>query len=507
MDIGYQYANKDRTSILLKFKGIFSNQTNCFLIDSGDGVDVDNLLGDNEYLSGIFLTHLHRDHYVTLGDNIQDGAEIYTSSLNYDLLKTVLSTADKHYEKSIPTKKILDSTTPVNGEQHLIGNLNLKTAPAGHTPGATSFYLQFQNNGEKQTILITGDFTRRRVAGYPGLDPKDADCIILTGATEENFRENITQATNSITEHSKSGSPTLVTSSGTNSIHIAYLLGHTVERQSGSTRISIVGQAAKIYDKLDYNVPNVDSFPVYNSEQVINKNEITISGPETPTDGGSKQLFNEIKDNSNASLFQLISSDHKTISKNRCTVNKFEIRNHPSQKTVDQLIRTVDPIQIIITHQSGADLRKYRDKYRSIVWANAEDRIHNFYVNNEWVAPDWMDRDVANRFLNKKRHQDAKLEIPDIETCKVDFTFQKVNLGAEGLNINEIIKETNNERGKYPPRQVDNDKPKKKQTQDSPNNTISISGKVVHTDENTVIIETDENTEIKNGAEVQLNNN
>jgi len=47
-------------------------------------------------------------------------------------------------------------------------DLNIKPVPAGHTPGATGFYIEFEHNDEKETILITGDFTRRSVAGYSG---------------------------------------------------------------------------------------------------------------------------------------------------------------------------------------------------------------------------------------------------------------------------------------------------------------------------------------------------
>ena len=437
MNISYQYANKENTSILLKFEGLLQNQTCCFLIDSGDGVDVDSLLGENEYLTGILLTHLHRDHYNSISDNLRDGAKLYSSKENIDLLETVLTTANNHHSKGIDIDSVMDSAEAITNSTKLLGDLTISTVPAGHTPGATSFYIQFEKGGKTETILITGDFTRRSVAGYPGLKPHNTDCIILTGATEDSFEENLTEATKKIVQHSHSGSPTLVTASGLNSVHIAYILGNAIENKGNTTQISIVGQAAKIYQKLGYDVPHVSAFPTYDSKTVLDKSEITISGPDTPTSGGSKKLFDEIRDNKNAALYQLISGNEEDIGEYNCTVNQYKYINHPSQETIDQLVRLLNPKQLIVTHQNGSDLRKYRDKYNSVVWACNDNREHTFYRNKNWIAPEWVNDRTAKNLLNDTSN--TKLEIPKLDTDSIEFSRQDLNFESEGVDVNKVF--------------------------------------------------------------------
>jgi len=120
--------------------------------------------------------------------------------------------------------------------------------------------------------------------------------LFLTGVTSDSFTENLNDSLENVFEHTLSGSPTLVSASSLDGVHFAYLLGHIIEKSDrDSTTISIVGQAAKIYEKLEYDVPNVESHPQYGGADIIYRSEITISGPSLPTTGSSELLFNKIK--------------------------------------------------------------------------------------------------------------------------------------------------------------------------------------------------------------------
>ncbi len=449
MNISFQYANRNNTSVLLKFDGVIENQTICLLVDAGEGVDVDSLIDEeeDEYLTGILLTHLHLDHYVSLDENLRDGAKIYTSEENKELLDTVLSEANSNRDSSFNTQKIQSAIKPIPDGVTIGGELEIIPVPAGHTPGATGFYIEFEGSDGTETILITGDFTRRKVAGYPGLPLCDTDTLILTGATSDNFRDSVTKAVDKALEQGVSGSPALVTASGLNSVHFAYLLGHTIEQSSHSLQVNIVGQAAKLYDALDYAVPNVNSIREYDPENVVNEGCITISGPDIPSSGGSKLLFDEIRDDPNAGLIQLISSNRSEIADSRCTVNQYMVVNHPKMETIEDTIELLNPSQVIVTHQTGSDLEQFRDQFSAVVWAPKSNNTFTFYQNGEQSPPHWVSNSVVKKFQNESQ----SVELPSVDTSARDFDRSDVNLNEEGLNLDELtlLKDSNESRCKY----------------------------------------------------------
>lgn len=449
MNVSFQYANRNNTSVLLKFDGVIDNQTVCLLVDAGEGVDVDNLINEdqNEYLTGVLLTHLHLDHYTTLDKNLRDGAKIYTSDENKKLLNTVLTEASSNRDNTFNTRKIRSSVEPISDSVTIGGELTITPVPVGHAPGATGFYIEFEGDDGTETILVTGDFTRREVAGYSGLSLHDTDTLILTGATCDDFRESITSAVSKTIEQGVSGSPTLVTASGLNSVHFAYLLGHTIKQASQPLQVNIVGQAAKLYDALDYTVPNVNSIQEYDAEDVVDEGCITISGPDTPNCGGSELLFDEIRSDPNAGLIQLVSSNRGEIAESRCTVNQYMIVNHPTMETIDETIELLDPKQVIVTHQTGSDLERYRDQFSTVVWAPKSNKTFTFYKNGEQKSPYWVSDSVIKNF----KSNDQAIELPSVTASANNFERTEPNLAEEGLNIDELalLAERDNSEYKY----------------------------------------------------------
>lgn len=436
MNVSFQYANRNNTSVLLKFDGVINNQTVCLLVDAGKGVDVDDLIDEeqNEYLTGILLTHLHLDHYVSLDENLRDGAKIYTSEENTKLLNTVLSEANSNREGSFNTRKIRSSMAPIADSVTIGNSLTITPVPAGHTPGATAFYIEFEGDDGTETILVTGDFTRRKVAGYSGLPLHDTDTLILTGATSNNFRDSITSAIDTALQQGVSGSPTLVTASGLNCVHFTYLLGHMIERTSQSLRVNVVGQAAKLYDALNYEVPNVSSIQEYDPGDVVDEGCITVSGPDIPNSGGSKLLFDEIRDDPNAGLIQLISSNRGEIAESRCTVNQHVVVNHPTMETIKNTIELLNPKQVIVTHQTGSDLERYRDQFSTVVWAPKSNGRFTFYEDGEWSPPHW----VSDSVVKKYRNATQPVELPTVDESADWFEKASVDLPEEGVDLDGL---------------------------------------------------------------------
>lgn len=505
MNVSFQHANQGKTSTLLRFKPDLSNQTFCLLIDSGPGVDVDELLSEDEYLTGILLTHLHRDHYATLDDNLQDGANIYTSRHNAGALSTILGDANVHREKTINLSKVEEALTPIEGSTTIGGCLTITPVPAGHTPGATAFHIEFETeNGESEDILITGDFTRRPVAGYPGLELRNADTLILTGATSDSFEESATEALDETLKRSTAGSNALVTATGTNCLHFAYLLGHTLAKCEEESQIAIAGQAAKIYDVFNYDIPNVTAVPEYSNRNLFDDFQTVITGPQQPTVGGAKKLFNEIKNNPNDILIQLVNEDKINIGGCRCTVKDYSFINHPTDETIQETVEILDPKQVIVTHQTGSDLKRYRDDFNRIVWAPSDSRPHTVYENSEPTIPDWMDDDVAEGLNGTP--QRVKVESPtpepltDLQPTTSEqpaelFKRQSPDIEAEGVNTNQIVLLASQRRPSTECKYSSQDAP----TVEGPgtnesieeNQDDAIKGTVVHTDQNTIVIDTE----------------
>jgi putative mRNA 3-end processing factor len=436
MNIKCQYANRSKTSVLLTIEGILQGQSVNLLVDPGPGVDIDGLLGRDDYLTGILLTHLHMDHYATLGENMRDGAPVYTSQTNIDLLDVAVDDANQFVNTAIDKSETKRSATPVDDGVTIGGKIDVTAVPAGHTPGAIGFYLKVSSGGETESILITGDFTRRPVAGYAGLPPVDADLVVLTGATESDFEDNLTDAVTTAIRQGLSGSPALVTATGLNAVHFATVLGTAIEESNVDMGVSVVGKAAKMLDKLDINPPHVTAIPEYAPEDILSENPITITGPDLPTEGGARKLFTQIKDDPNAGAILLSGDEEADIGTYSCTLNQFRFSNHPTETAVDEYIELVNPREIFLTHQRGSELRRYRDKYSAIVWAPRERKCYTLYRNGEWIAPFWVKEKAAKNLL-KTTQETSNIEFRPAEGYTLDAP-EGVSLAAEGLDMSSI---------------------------------------------------------------------
>jgi putative mRNA 3-end processing factor len=452
MNVSYQHANPyaGNESFLLRFEREGGqNQTACILVDAGADVDVNDLLADGEYLTAIILTHAHSDHYQSLAANLRDGAPIYTSEATAHILETVLTEAQRHTGSTTDTEAVLDALEPLNDWDSPVEGLRIAPVPAGHTPGAAGFVLQFESDDQRKTILATGDWTWERAAGYPGFDaalPADVGAVFLTAATNDAYEETLTESVGTICERASAGSPVLVSASGLTGVQYAYLLGHLARKLSQPLSVTVVGQAAKLYNDLNYDVPNVEAITAFDDpDELLAPETVTIAGPEVPTEGSSGRLFGEIRDDPNATLVQAVAAGNTLRSSARCTTHNFEVVAHPTETEVDTLVEDLDPTQVVITHQRGRASSRYKDRYNSYVWATGDESTYTIHEDGRWVAPPWMTTEGI-AYVNQGNGASGSTwlgetfagpgeEIPLPACGRID---EDVDLAAEGLDMGAL---------------------------------------------------------------------
>ena len=396
MKLSYQHANPSTGggSYLLRFRDDADDRTACVLVDSGAGVDLDAMLGDDEYLAAALLTHAHLDHYASLSDSLRDRAPVYAADPTANVLEDVLNEGEKNYEIGA-SDGVLDALEPLDGWTTLVPNVEVAPVPAGHAPGAAGFVVRFEDGTRTYTALFTGDFTTRRVAGFPGI-PTDlstgVDVLFVNVSTTDGFEETLSDSLFTIAERAQAGSPVLVTASGLTGVHYAYLLGHLGDRFGESIPVTLAGQAAKLYADFGYDVPNVETVPVFDDpSELLERGTVTVAGPEVPREGGARRLFGVVEDDSSATLVQLTGGATDPIETAACTVYDFEVVNHPSIPVIDDLVAAFDPIHVVAGHGPRRTLRKFRGRYdERFVWASDDDREQTLYADGRWSPPPWL---------------------------------------------------------------------------------------------------------------------
>ncbi|MFC4408351.1 MBL fold metallo-hydrolase [Haloarchaeobius iranensis] len=440
MELSFQHATPHRgaESVLLRLHGGVTDQTACVLVDAGEGVDVDDLLDEDEYLTAVLLTHAHLDHYATLGENLRDGAPVYAAEPTAAMLGEVLGEARTNFDVS-NVDAVLDALTPVSDWTTVMGSLDLRPVPAGHAPGAAGFLLRFEDSSQTRTLLTTGDWTRRSVAGFPGLPSSlSPDAVVLTGATNDGFEATLTDAIERIVARSRAGSSVLVTASGLSGVHLAALLAGLGEPVDVPP-VTLVGHAAKLYETLGLAHEAVTTVPTFQDPAtLVEPGAVTVAGPEVPVEGSAARLFQVVEDDPGATLVQLTSGSVRPLESARCTVERFRYSNHPAEATVDELVETMAPKQVVVTHQTGEGLSRYKDRYDSFVWATTDPDEYTLYEDGTWVAPPWVNEHVARELRSRQYASGNPARVSVADEGTVPVAPQEVTPADEGVDVSDL---------------------------------------------------------------------
>lgn len=441
MRISFQHANptQGNESFLLRFDH-GGDETPCLLVDAGHGVDVDALLTPRDHLIGICLTHAHLDHYAALNAAHRSEIPIVTSPATTAMLENVFDVADVEYGVTT-TNTILDAITPITDWTTLAPNIEVHPVPAGHVPGAVGYLVRATDDDQSHHLLATGDFTRRRAAGYPGFDAAgfvDIDALFLTGATNDTFESALTDALGTVLEHAHGGAQTMLATSGVVGVHAAYLLAGLSREFDLRVPVRVVGQVAKLYDALDYDHSLVDSVPVFqHTDDCLEPGAIVIAGPEIPIERSSGRLFGVLREDPSACVVQLIGSGETPITDARCTIDDYELINHPQRSTLVEVHDAIDPTSTIITHRHGGANGAFND-LSSGVWGSGDTTEYTLYDGSHWLLPPWMGSSPIEQSRERSIQQFAgadllaSFSVPSIER------HADPDLEAEGVNVANV---------------------------------------------------------------------
>ncbi|MDS0300921.1 MBL fold metallo-hydrolase [Halogeometricum sp. S1BR25-6] len=390
--------NAGNESMLLRFEYDTRDEVACVLIDAGNHLDLDSCLRSTDTLEAVCLTHAHADHYQSLDSALGGDTRLFTSPATAAILGTVLASAEDSGFVSDPDR-ILEATTPINGWTDVAPNVRVHPVPAGHTPGAVGFVVRFRDEHGNQDMLFTGDFTLTSAGGYAGFDSdavSDVESLFLTVATTDDAEDQLTEGITEAIERAHGGATVLVTAAGLQGVHLATLLATVSAELDLDIPVQLVGQAAKIYDDLEYNLDGVHSIHEFaNPASCLDHGVVTIAGPDVPTKGSAKRLYGVICDDPNACLVQFVSSNTTPLSgTGPCATFDYCGSMHPSRETLNTIVDAVNPVEVITVHEHGGAGRRYND-LNSCVWSATERSEFTLYENGRWLAPPWTNTKYA----------------------------------------------------------------------------------------------------------------
>ncbi|WP_254526114.1 MBL fold metallo-hydrolase [Natrinema caseinilyticum] len=449
MRVSYQHTNVryGNESTLLRFTTDDGTRA-CVLVDAGSGVDLDTVLADDEYLNAILLTHAHIDHYRTLAENVRHNAPIYASRATASILEHALPEAQKDNDLG-DISDALTALEPIEDWTSILHGLEVVPVSAGHTPGAAGFVIRFRDQTTGQDLwddtrhlLVTGDFTIRPCAGFPGLEtayPFDIDAVFLNVSTNESYTSGLNDSLQTVLERAYAGSRVVVATSSLTGTQYATLVGHVASELGRELPITLVGQAAKLYNALELTVPGVETAEVFDrTAAVLERGGVTIAGPETPATGSAARLLDSIRDDPASVFVQLVTGDASAVTDAGCTTRYVELRNHPSVESIDAFVRDLAPKQVVIKHATGDTLNRFQRRFdHCFTWGTNDEAVHHLYQDGEWQAPSWIAESTASQI--RRRQWEASQNRPvDVGGTLSSVERDGIDLEAAGVDIETL---------------------------------------------------------------------
>lgn len=441
VELTYRHANPEagNESVLLRFGYENCAERACLLVDAGKGVDLESLLGSNDRLVGICLSHAHVDHYWSLSSCLDDDVPVFTSPDTAAILEEVVDVAIEELGLQ-RSGHLSDALQPVTEWTTVAPGVELHPVPAGHTPGAVGFLVRFTDEAGDHDILVTGDFTLEACAGYPGFDPEmaaDVEALFLTGATADDPGASLTPALGDALERSLAGGRTLVTASALVGVQFATLLTAVADELDREIRIRLVGQTAKLYESLEYDHQNVESVAVFDDPySCLHPGTITIAGPEVPREDSSYRLFSELKHDAEAGVVQLITGGSSPVTTGGCITTAYEFSMHPTESVLRSVVEALEPHQTVVTHRRRTP-SAWND-WPTCVWSPGDDDDYTLYRDSSWKRPPWMtsirrrDMSGTTRLGTIAGDPFSNLSLPELERA------ERPTLAEEGVDVDAL---------------------------------------------------------------------
>lgn len=487
MRIAFRQANpRSHNESVLLCVDVLGEPTQCLLFDAGDGVALDDLLADDDAFLGACLSHAHSDHYDTLDDvravaRRRENADptVYTSPDTAAVLGDVLDIAAAQRSGETDSERsgsagdvgrdgpagdderdrsTAGAVRAVDDWTRLSEWIELRPVPAGHAPGAVGFLVRISDGDDERLCLVTGDWTLRDAGGTPGLPVEElpqVDVLFLTTATATGVSETLTDVVATTLERASAGAPTLVTANGLTGAHLARLLDRAANGFGIQVPVRVVGHTARLYRQLygagatatdggsevigDGSDPGgvetaaptdsaVECVPVFDSPGTcLGPGEITVAGPDVPTEQSSGTLFDTLANNPNACVYQVIGSGRTPRDDADCTLHSAELANHPAPATLETVVDELAPRHTVIVHERGASGKyNYLD---SMVWAGDSDELFELYDGHSWQMPPWTTQSVL-RTDDSEGYQGVVPTLPSPRGGRVDLEREGLDLDA-----------------------------------------------------------------------------
>lgn len=446
MEISFANANPHQggESVLLYFdRG--DSRTNCILIDSGTGVDVGDMLGANETLSAILLTHAHADHYLTIADNHVDGVPVLTAPDTARILPEVLRPDRSQFADASGLEGVLDDVQRVDGWHDLFPGVEVRAVPAGHALGAAGFVVRVTDGGEKHHMLFTGDFTLRPVAGNLGLStelPAQIDTLFFNAVVDERGIDSPTESLCAIVDGVIGGGRVLVATDGLEGLHYTHLIDRLNEAIDLDASVALAGHLAKLYERLGMDRDCVTAITEFDDcETVIGAGEVIIAGPATVEGGSAGRLAAALPEDATC----IDVGRHGPLADTHHRFESFEYTAHPPRDRAERIVDELVPRQLVINHGN-------RDRYNDIfdftlTWGNTDSQRQILYEGGEWQAPYWVNDDTVEyiernrqRQLREERGTDSTLaDVADMSiTAWPECDRLPTSLDEEGVDIERV---------------------------------------------------------------------
>ena len=439
VELSYQHANPSagNESVLLRFGYEGRDGDACLLVDAGADASLDRLLGPEDRLVGVCLTHAHLDHYRSLPTCLDEDVPVYASPATAAMAGDVLDVASERHD--VTDRGVADALVGVDGWTTVCPGVRLHPLPAGHAPGAVGFLVRFDDGDDHHDVVVTGDFTHTDCAGAPGFQTDlatDVELLFLTAATASDPGDALTDALGDALERATAGGRTLVTAGALVGVHVATLVAAANAELDVSVPVRLVGQTAKLYDALGYDHDAVETVPVFEDPRTcLTPGTVTIAGPEVPVDDSSERLYGELKDDADAALVQLVTSGSPPVQTGGCVSTHYELSMHPTESGLRSVVTDLEPIQTVLTHCRGTD--EYND-LPTCVWSPGDDTVYPLYRDDSWCPPPWMsnvrrrDTSETTRLGAFAGDAFADLSLPSLDRVSTP------NLAAEGVDADRL---------------------------------------------------------------------
>lgn len=445
MQISFQQVNPHagNESILLRCRNGEAPHPVCILIDAGHGIDLSEQLIDEDELAAILLTHAHADHYQSLSKCVRPETTLYCSEPTADALDAVLELAGRQSDNS--QLELPEDRQGIRNWTDIAPGISVHPVPAGHAPGAIGYLVRFEDGSVRHHLLATGDFTRRRAAGYPRFDDSiaEVDILLLTVATNDTFSEHLSEGLGQALQRAHAGAETLLATTGLLGVQATYLLSELITTLESPVTVRPAGQVARLYEAMNYQCQHVEPIPVFERpNECLDPGVITVAGPESPTEGASGRLFDALQDTPDACLIQLCNDHSAPVSDATCTVDSYRVVNHPSLESINEVQSTIDPTHTLILHNhgGGADEFNYMPGY---VWSPSDTTEYTLYEEG-WKKPPWMGGGIISKQAASTVATRVGDTLVDAFTLPQVERHETVDLVAEGVDVKrvrEIVKQ------------------------------------------------------------------